>query len=516
MKATKKFVAGALATAMALAVNVPAFAATITINNAAAGETYTAYKLFDMTSEDGKYSYYIENTEDNQSLITLLDSTIGLNLTQSADGSQYIVNMVDENHFAIDEEKDSDHPDGMTAAELAQALNTNKSGLPASTLTGTDGDKDGQVTISTDDTGYYFIDSTLGALCALYTNEDDATVNEKNTVPGIEKTVKEDSTGEYGETATIDLIDTVSYKLTVDTGNNDHNPGTATGVDKDFVITDTLPAGMAYTDGTIKVNDGDWNITDDYTVNYNSGTRVLTVTLLSAGKLKDQAENSKITITYDATVTGAITHGAGEALNGNHVILTYSNQKSEDYAYINTFDIGGNTITKVDGKDNEPLLGVGFVLSKTVTVPAEDGGEPTTKTVYATFDDNNLTGWVDTIGDNCKLTTDEAGHIYAYGLDADTYILTETDPLPGYNALTDTITVVINTEGIVTYQYTSEVSDNDPDTIPGSTITITNNAGTLLPSTGGMGTTVLYIAGIVLVLGAGVTLVVRRRMNQDR
>ena len=69
---------------------------------------------------------------------------------------------------------------------------------------------------------------------------------------------------------------------------------------------------------------------------------------------------------------------------------------------------------------------------------------------------------------------------------------------------------MIDESGNETYKLTST---NDA---PKDKITVVNEAGSQLPTTGGMGTTVLYIAGAVLVLGAGITLVVRRRMNSDQ
>ena len=170
-----------------------------------------------------------------------------------------------------------------------------------------------------------------------------------------------------------------------------------------------------------------------------------------------------------------------------------------------TYQIKGdkenNTFTKVDGtNDNAALADVKFALTNA------DG-------YYAQFDKSgNLTAWenIDTPVEANKLTTDLNGHIYAYGLDAGTYTLIETDPLPGYNALTDTITVYISEDGTVTYKYTASEDD------AGNEIDVVNQTGSQLPSTGGMGTTILYIAGAALVLGAGVTLVVRRRMNSDR
>ena len=140
-----------------------------------------------------------------------------------------------------------------------------------------------------------------------------------------------------------------------------------------------------------------------------------------------------------------------------------------------------------------------FILSKGT-------GEATR---YAQFDSYNyLTAWVTSQDEATELVTDANGHINALGLDADTYSLIETETLPGYNLLDEPITVVIAADGSVTY--------TGADATNATTINIKNQTGSLLPSTGGMGTTILYIAGAALVLGAGVTLVVRRRMNSDR
>ena len=505
MKLAKRFLTVGVALALTLGLNIPAFAAEITINNAAVGETYTAYKLFSLSkSGDGTaYSYYIENTGANAGLIALLDTTIGLDLVESADGSRYNVNMMDENTFATDDDE------GMTAAALAAALNTNKKSLPASTLTGRCETGSSTVTIEVPDIGYYFVDSSLGALCGLYTNEDSATINEKNSLPSITKTVKEDSTDEYGETATIDgEVDTIYYKLTVNTGTG--YAGLGNGVDSDYTITDVLPEGIAYNEGSIALPEG-WTVysedtqAGDYTVSYVAQTRTLTI-VLKASKLAELGQNKDIEIIYNADANGVEGNLAVGIEHQNNVTLKYKNQTMTDKAVVKTYDLGTTaegipTITKVDGSDDTPLAGVKFVLSKTV-----DGA-----TKYATFTNNYLTGWVGSQGQATKLVTDSNGNIKAEGLDADTYILTETETLPGYNLLNDTITVVIDESGNETYKLTSSKDGALMDTI-----TVVNEAGSQLPTTGGMGTTVLYIAGAVLVLGAGITLVVRRRMNSDQ
>lgn len=507
MKLAKRFLTVGVALALTLGLNIPAFAAEITINNAAVGETYTAYKLFSLSKsgDSTAYSYYIENTGANAGLIALLDNTIGLDLVKSADGSRYNVNMMDENTFATDNKK------GMTAAALAATLNTNQESLPASTLTGRCETGSSTVTIEVPDIGYYFVDSSLGSLCILKTADANVTVEEKNSLPRITKTVKEDSTGAsgaYGKTATIDgEVDTIYYKLTVNTGTG--YPGLGNGVDSDYAITDVLPEGIAYNEGSIALPEGWTEYSEetengDYTVSYAAQTRTLTI-VLKASKLAELGQNKDIEITYNADakdVGGNLTVGIGHK---NTVTLKYKKQTMTDEAVVKTYDLGtstsGATITKVDGSNKTPLAGVKFVLSKTV-----NGA-----TKYATFTNNYLTGWVDNQDQAIELVTDSNGNIKAEGLDADTYILTETDTLPGYNLLNDTITVVIDENGNETYKLTSSPDDATMDTI-----TVVNEAGSQLPTTGGMGTTVLYIAGAVLVLGAGITLVVRRRMNSDQ
>lgn len=497
MKLTKRLFTAGVALALTLSLNVPAFAATITVNNPAAGETYTAYKLFDVThgagpngtmgDDDDTYSY---STTEQEIATALQGANLGLTFTKAADADIWYVSGLD---------------DKTDAAALAAYIASNDT-LKTKLGKGIEAELDeisGKTVINTgNETGYYFVDSSLGSLCALNTAEDKATINEKNSVPSITKKVKEDSNGAWQETATIDVTDTIEYQLTVNVADA---VGLGTGIDADFVITDVLPDGTRCNTDSVAISG--WEEDTDYTVNYVEESRTLTITLLKDGKLSDQDEGSDIKIEYDATVTDKtkITNGIGSNLNGNHVTLTYHAQKSEDYAYVNTFTIGqdaeGNsTITKVDGSDEKvKLSGVEFVLQNNATKK------------YATFDENdNLTGWIDSQEDATRLVTDNNGNIVAHGLDADTYTLTETYTLPGYNLLADTITVVVAENGSVTYKLTNSQDEAD------NHIDIVNVAGSLLPSTGGMGTTVLYIAGVALALGAGITLVVRRRMNSDR
>ena len=503
MKLAKRFLTVGVALALTLGLNIPAFAATITVDNAVDGETYTAYKLFDVThgagadgelnTADDTYAYY---TSDKTLKNALEGANAGLTFKKAeGTGNWYVSGDVD-------------------AATLAEYINTHWDDTFKALLTkagaGTASNKRASIDTG-DETGYFFVDSSLGSLCILKTADANVTVEEKNSLPSITKTVKEDSTGAYLETATIDgEVDTIYYKLTVNTGTG--YAGLGNGVDSDYTITDELPEGIAYNENTVDISG--WTLNNDYTVSYDADNHTLTI-ILKASKLTTLGKNVDIEITYNADakdVDGNLTVGTEHE---NTVTLAYKSQTMTDKAVVKTYDLGTTadgtpTITKVDGSENPvKLQGVKFVLSK--TVPAESEGEPTTKTVYATFDQNNyLIRWVDSQDDAIELVTDSNGNIKAYGLDADTYILTETETLPGYNLLNDTITVVIDESGNETYKLTS-TNDALKDKI-----TVVNEAGSQLPTTGGMGTTVLYIAGAVLVLGAGITLVVRRRMNSDQ
>ena len=528
MKRMKKIFAVLLAIVMVLAWNITSLADTnsntnysITINNAALKETYTAYKLFEVSNSDDNYSYYIN--KGNESLKSALED-LGLTFTASADGSRYIVNQksvtegetttvtfVGNNNSTID------------AATLAADLNTEiqnpesalKTALTsAGSATAAEGENEEvTATISLTGPGYYFVDSSLGSLCMLDTAVTTVTINEKNSQPTITKEVWEDSEDTYKDTATIDVIDTVKYQLTVNTGTNEN--GSGTGVDANYTIVDTLPVGIAYNENpgvavsTVKAGATEeegsettvtWLKDTDYTVSYDATARKITITLLSTGKLKDLAQNTDITITYEASVTAfsvAYGHNAG---NVNTVELTYKKQKSTDNATVYTHEIGGANFVKQNSSD-QALFGVTFILSKGSGAAIQ----------YAKLNgDGYLTGWTSNKEEATPIFTDAQGQIKILGLDADTYVITETATLDGYNLLDDTITVVIAEDGTITYKLTKDTKE------AGNSITVINQTGAELPETGGMGTKLFYILGAVLVIGSGVLLVVRRRMNVEK
>ena len=138
------------------------------------------------------------------------------------------------------------------------------------------------------------------------------------------------------------------------------------------------------------------------------------------------------------------------------------------------------------------------------------------KDMVATIVDGKLTGWVAIPGanedgtitwpENAVLTTDAAGQIAIAGLDADTYYLREIKAPAGYNILTEDKEVVI-TEA--TKQTAEDGNVTLINTVP--VAKVNNQSGVELPETGGMGTTILYVGGGILILAAIVLLIAKRR-----
>ena len=145
------------------------------------------------------------------------------------------------------------------------------------------------------------------------------------------------------------------------------------------------------------------------------------------------------------------------------------------------------------------LANATFTLSKKA-----DGSDPITFTASGTD------YFVDANSNVTEITTGTTGKFSFVGLDTGTYFLTETAAPAGFNRLEAPITVKItqNTDGTATVS-TSDI-DNVNENAP---VKVENKTGALLPSTGGIGTTVFYVVGGILVVAAVVLLITRKRMN---
>ena len=460
-KTFKKLFAALLAAALVLAMAVPAFAVTnatkgsIKIDHTVSGETYTIYRMFKLDSynaESNTYSYTVEPAWET--------------FFSTGAGSSYID--LDSNG----------HPTWKTGADAAAFAKAALTWAADKKISGTKETATGDtVTFSNLDLGYYLVDSSLGALCGLNTTNPDATIKEKNEKPEIKKEVQT-SAGDWGSENNAKIGDTVEYKVEIKV---------ADGAQK-YTVTDTMSKGLTFNNSSLKVTAND-AVTTDYTLTptTNGFTLVLPETYVS-----NLTKGTTIIVTYNATLNkDAVIDGDG---NANEVKLSYGNHQNTVPSKVTTksyqFDL-----VKVDGTTNKLLDGAEFELA--------DG-----ETKLSFVKDTAGNYRVAAAGEEGATTTItvKGGKVNIYGLAGKTYTLTETKAPDGYNKLVTSETVNL-TEGSKAH------ATFDADVYKDGGVVVKNNAGTVLPSTGGMGTTLFYVIGGGLMVAAVVLLVTKKRME---
>ena len=466
-KTFKKLFAALLAAALVLAMAVPAFAVTnatkgsIKIDHTVSGETYTIYRMFKLDSynaESNTYSYTVEPAWKPF-------------FQDGVAGSEYIT-LDRQNHPTWNAAKSQDS-DKADFAKLALKWATeNKVSAAAESQTSTGSD----VIFSHLDLGYYLVDSSLGALCGLNTTNPDVTITEKNGQPTIEKQVKNGDT--WGTTNDAKIGDTVEYKVEIKV---------ADGAQK-YTVTDTMSKGLTFNSGFLKVT-ANGAQTTNYTLTPTENGFTLE---LPESYVSNLTKGTVILVTYNATLNKkAVIDGDG---NTNEVTLSYGNHQSTVPSKVTTksyqFDL-----VKVDGTTNKLLDGAEFELA--------DG-----ETKLSFVKDTAGNYRVAAAGEDGATTTITVknGKVNIYGLAGKTYTLTETKAPDGYNKLVTSETVNL-ADGSKTHA-----------TIVGSVykdggVVVENHAGTVLPSTGGMGTTLFYVVGGGLMVAALVLLITKKRME---
>lgn len=489
MRNAKRLASLLLALVLVFALAVPAFAeggtGSITINDAVVGQTYTIYQILDLESYNASANAYAYKATTAWSTFINSDAIKGTYVEVDAQGYVTWKTGADAAAFA-------------KAAQKYAKDNSiaNQGSVTATTTT---------VSFTGLDLGYYLVDTTLGTLCSLDTTNPDVVMEEKNEVPTNVKTVEEDSTGNYGEKNDADIGQTVNFKSTI----------TAQKGAENYVFHDTMSAGLTYTGVTGITLKGAAVDASNYTVVTESLTDGCTFEVRFTQAFCDTlAANDQIVISYTATLNeNAVIAGEG---NPNTSKVSYGDSSNTKYTPDSqtktyTWDVDVFKYT-MNGETETALAGATFTLSKNA-----DGSNP----ISLVSEGNNVyrvakTGETGTV---TEITTDATGKFTIKGLDADTYYLTETAAPAGYNKLAAPIKVTIDNNGNVKYatkttangEYGSEVSADSEKGIK-----VLNQSGAELPSTGGMGTTLFYILGSVLVLGAGVLLVVKKRMGADK
>ena len=490
MKHMKRFVALFAALALVLAMAAPAFAdegtgaatpetGTITINNTVDGTKYEVYRIFDLESYDkdaGKYSYKLNANWKNAGF------------AEFTGASEYFT--INANDYV--EWKTGKQNDGAGFAQLAKKFLADH----------TDLEKDGGATATGDTAkvvnlqlGYYLINTSLGSLCALNTTDPDATLNEKNGVPDVDKKIVENGTQTSENNAKIG--DKVNYQTTI----------TAKRGNTNYVLHDKMSEGLTYNadaavyekDGTTALDAAYYTITEaDDGCAFHVTFKEAFVNYVNA-TCTSASDSVTVVVKYSATLNEkakvATTPTDGTNVNTNKAKLQYNNgsYSEEKTTTTRTYEFD---LIKYNSA-GQLLDGAEFELHD---------GDTALKFVY---DETTKTYTVSNATGASKTIAAHGGIVTIKGLKNAKYTLKETKAPKGYNQIKDGVPVDL-TQGSIKTTYTSGTTYNN--TTDGG-YGVLNNAGTTLPGTGGIGTTIFYLIGGGLMVAAAVLLIAKKRME---
>ena len=471
MKRTKRIASVLLALVMALSLITTAFAAgetgSITIDNAVVGKTYTIYRIFDLNSHNDDYTA-INYKVSAKWAAFFQDGAKGLDYV-TIDDQGYVT-------WKVDADKAAFAKDAYAFAQASSIPNDGQNKATNSTV------KFENLTL-----GYYLVQSDLGVLCSLDTTMPNVTIKEKNSQPTVDKQVQENSNGTWGDTNDANIGDTVNFKTTINVVD---------GQPKNYVLHDKMSDGLTFDAGSVEVKIGDRTLTpgSDYTLIANPKDGCTFEIEFKENVLKP---NDVVIVTYSATLNEkAVIYPAP---NTNETKLVYGEGSETTWDKTETFTYQFDLVkTKTD---NTVLNGAEFKLYDAKT----EGNE------IALIDEGNGVYRVATAAEKAAegfvSATIKAGKVTIKGLDSGTYYLEETKAPAGYNVLAERVEVKID--------HANLTATVEGGTYVSGGVQVINQTGAELPSTGGIGTTIFYVVGGLLVVVAGVLLVTRKRMSKS-
>ena len=467
MKTMKKMMVLVLSIMMVLGTSVvSAFAASIEIESTAdeaLTETtvYNYYKILDADIEDKDAITVDPDTGESTSTDAKVVYYVTTQARATAIEGTNLFNVVKDatqNKWYV-ELKDKDNT---SAEDIAAAFDEIKAGFEtgsfAQTTPGGTAKKEGL------DPGYYLITSTLGDKLAVQTLAD-ISIKTKNSYPTVDKTIPTtDQSAQIG--------DEITYTITIEVPESANDQ---------IVLTDSMTEGLTY-----KAIESVSNGTEAVQYTMNAAEHGFTMTF---AKDKVVANKGKtITVTYKAVLNkdAVVDEADDDEGNDNTAKINYGQHYESKPVTVET-DTQKFTFDKVDGTDQTKLPGAKFELRRDGT--ALPLVEVTAGEAYRVAEADE-TGTVTEITTTGKVIT-------ISGVDGDiTYQLVETKAPTGYELPANPST---------------DVKANTANTLE---VTIENNKGSELPSTGGMGTTILYIVGGMLVVGCGIMLVAKKKADK--
>lgn len=468
----------------------------ITVQNAVKGATYTAYRIFDATANGDAVSYTIPDGKTYSGLDTYF--------TKSTNGGKTYVQL-----NSADEAGLFNWLKGLTG-----------SAINAGEVTCTDG-KD--ITFSNLPYGYYYIKSSLdtgsGLATAITLNDSNVKAQEKNVVPGWGDGTKTVATADGDDTFSIG--ETIPYKVSFEEAYNFYietveGKSTAHKI-YNYILEDTMPAAVTLEKNSFKVTVNDVDINADASEDNNSSVSFddtnhkFTVTIPWAATTDAEKDDffyhdapAKIVVTYNGVLTSTANLGSVmDQKNNNKAEFKYNDEISTGEKEKEVYS-GKITIDKVEavkpGETPKKLEGAKFVVIDKASKDTE--GVKYLKYDATANDGKGAFSWLEKkdAAQATVYTTDVNGAAEISGLAAGTYYLLEIEAPQGYNVLTDAQPVTL----------TKGVDDDKVDHLL-MTAQVANNKGTILPSTGGMGTVAFAVVGLIVMAGAAITLIIKKR-----
>ncbi len=477
----KRILATLLSVVLVFALCIPAFAAeangTITIDNAVENQVYAIYQIAALESYEassGSYSYkpvaaWNDFLAEQNAYFQVVDGYLTVKEGVELTDAQRVQLAKDALAYA--------KAQGIAAADSKTA------------------DASGCVEFSSLELGYYLVDSTLGTLCNLTTTDPDAQINEKNEEVIIDKLVKEDSNSQWQETNDADFYQVVEFKTTITAKAGAQNyelHDKMTGLDLDA---DSIKIYLNGEEETNIVNASNYTLTTAAAALTDGCTFEIKFTDAFCDTLVD---NDQIIVTYEAKLNeNSVIAGDG---NPNETWLTYGensgNSTTHEFTttYVYEFDL-----IKTDA-ENKLLDGAEFKLYDA----AEGGNE------ILVVKEADGTYRLAKEGESGEAIVVTGGSATITGLDGGTtYYLEETVAPEGYNKLSSRKAFTIDSSNLkATYD-----QENDNAYQPGTGVQIVNKTGSVLPETGGFGTVLFTLIGSILIIGAGILLVTKKRMS---
>lgn len=468
---------------------------TITINNAIPEQTYKLYRLLDLESysvnedgqkENGNYSY-----KPASNWKTFLEG----------DGIKDVY-FTFENGYASWKKDANVETFAKLAIEHANKENQVIEAdyqQPAPTATG--GQTTSTVTFDNLPLGYYLVDSSVGTLCSLDTTKPTVEIKEKNGVPSVDKKVSNSKTGTFDTSSTASIGNTVYFKTTITA-----QPGA-----QNYVLHDKMTEGLTFDKNSINVSLHKKATNADETLVTNTDYNVETINLkdtdlkctfhinFTQTLCNRLAADDTITVTYSATLNDKAVIGSTGNVNETKLNYGDSKETTESKTHTFTYDI---PVFKYTMKGN---VKTGLEHAKFTLSLNEDGANPIK---FKESNENNK--YIkDETGAITEVESPQDGKLTFKGLGAGTYYLTETKQPDGYNKLAKSVKIEMDANGTIKVDGKSTLESEESKRL----VEVENKTGTVLPSTGGAGTTMIYLVGAVLVLGSGVVLATKRRVK---